>query len=306
MNWFRQLFQRREIYNDLREEIRQHLEERVKERMADGMSQAEAEHAARREFGNVTQIEQSGREVWQWPRLESALTDGKIALRQLEKRPASPWSPCSSFRSPSEPAPLPSALWIPCSCAPTPFGTQVNWLCGERRSRRSASDFPQLPDNYRHYLYLKARSGTIADAAILQNASFAVEAGNDHPQMVKGLRVSPNFFSVLGVSPVVGRTFLPQEAQEGDQDKILITYRAWQRFFEGDPGAIGHTLRIQGRPAIIVGVLPKEFEFPNVNEMPGGVTPGDVSPYEIFQPFVPTKRKRLPMVRTGVRWSLRG
>src|ERR1700691_3532913 len=87
MNWFRQLFQRGEIYDDLREEIRQHLEERVKERIAGGMRQAEAEEAAKREFGNVTRIEQSGREVWQWPRLESALTDGKIALRQLKKAP---------------------------------------------------------------------------------------------------------------------------------------------------------------------------------------------------------------------------
>ena len=87
MNWFRQLFQRREIYSDLREEIQQHLDQRVKERMADGMSQAEAEQVARREFGNVTRLEQSGREVWQSPRLESALTDGKIALRQLRKAP---------------------------------------------------------------------------------------------------------------------------------------------------------------------------------------------------------------------------
>jgi predicted permease len=151
--------------------------------------------------------------------------------------------------------------------------------------------FPSLPDNYRHYLYLKAHSDTVADAAILQNTSFAVEVGNGHPHMVKGLRVSPNFFSVLGVSPIVGRTFLPQEAQQGGQDKILITYRAWQTFFSGDPGAIGHTVRIQGRPTTIVGVLPKEFEFPHVNEMPGGATPGDASPYEIFQPLVPTEEE---------------
>jgi putative ABC transport system permease protein len=87
MNWFRQLLQRGKIYNDLREEIEQHLEEKVKQRMAGGMSQADAEHAARSEFGNVTLIEQSGREVWQWPRLENALTDGRIAIRRLRKAP---------------------------------------------------------------------------------------------------------------------------------------------------------------------------------------------------------------------------
>ncbi len=291
MNWFRQLFQRRKMYNDLREEIEQHLEERVKERMAGGMSQAEAEHAARREFGNVTRIEQSGREVWQWPGLESALTDGKIALRQLRKAPGFTLLALLILSFAIGASTATFSIVDSVLLRPFAFRDPGQLLVWRETIQEISKRFPSLPDNYRHYLYLKARSATIADAAILQNASFAVEAGNGHPQMVRGLRVSPNFFSVLGVSPVVGRTFLPQEAQEGGQDSILITYSAWQRFFDGDPGAIGHTLRVQGRPAIIVGVLPKEFEFPHVNEMPGGVPPGDVSPYEIFQPFVPTEEE---------------
>jgi predicted permease len=291
MNWFRQLFQRRAIYNDLREEIRQHLEQRVKERMADGMSQAEAEHAARREFGNITGIEQSGREVWQWPRLESALTDGKIALRQLRKAPGFTLVALLILSFAIGASTATFSIVDSVLLRPYAFRDSGQLVVWRETIQEISKRFPSLPDNYRHYLYLKARSGTIADAAILQNASFAVEAGNGHPQMVKGLRVSPNFFSVLGVSPVVGRTFLPQEAREGDRDKIVITYRAWQTFFASDPSAIGHTLRIQGRPAIVVGVLPKEFEFPNVNEMPGGATPGDVLPYEIFQPLVPTEEE---------------
>jgi predicted permease len=291
MNWFRQLLQRREIYNDLSEEIQQHLEQRVKERMADGMSQEEAEHAARREFGNVTRIEQSGREVWQWPRLESALTDGKIALRQLKKAPGFTLVSLLILSFAIGASTATFSIVDSVLLRPYAFRDSGRLVVWRETIQELSKRFPSLPDNYRHYLYLRAHSGTIADASILQNASFAVEAGNDHPQMVKGLRVSPNFFSVLGVSPIVGRTFLPQEMQEGDRDEIVITYRAWQTFFEGDPGAIGHTLRIQGRPAIIVGVLPKEFEFPNVNEMPGGATPGDVLPYEIFQPLVPTEEE---------------
>ena len=291
MNWFRQLFQRDEIYNDLREEIKQHLEEKVKERMAGGMSRAEAEHAARREFGNVTGIEQSGREVWQWPRLESALTDGKIALRQLRKAPGFTLVALLILSFAIGASTATFSIVDSVLLRPYAFRDSGQLLVWRETIQEISKRFPTAPDNYRHYLYLKARSGTIADAAILQNASFAVEAGNGHPQMVKGLRVSPNFFSVLGVSPVVGRTFLPQEAQEIGRDRILITYSAWQRFFDGDPGAIGHTLRVQGSPAIIVGVMPKDFEFPLVNEMPGGVTPGDASPYDIFQPFIPTEEE---------------
>jgi predicted permease len=291
MNWFRQLFERGKIYDDLREEIQQHLEERVKERMAGGQSQAEAEYAARREFGNVTRIEQSGREVWQWPRLESALTDAKIALRQLRKAPGFTLVTLLILSFAIGASTATFSIVDSVLLRPYAFRDSGQLLVWRETIQEISKRFPSLPDNYRHYLYLKAHSTTIADAVILQNASFAVAAGTDHPHMVKGLRVSPNFFSVLGVSPIVGRTFLPQEAQEGGQDKILITYRAWQTFFNGDPGVIGHTVRIQGKPTIIVGVLPKEFEFPHVNEMPGGVTPGDASPYEIFQPFVPTEEE---------------
>jgi len=72
-----------------------------------------------------------------------------------------------------------------------------------------------LPDNYRHYLNLKSRATTIQDAAIVQTAGFSVSAGVDHPQMTEGLAVSPNFFSVLGVTPLMGRAFMPEEAQSG-------------------------------------------------------------------------------------------
>ena len=226
--------------------------------------------------------------MWQWPRLESAFTDGKIALRQLRRAPGFTLVALLILSIAIGASTATFSIVDSVLLRPYAFRDPGQLLVWRETIQEISKRFPSAPDNYRHYLYLKARSATIADAAILQNASFAVEAGNDHPQMVRGLRVSPNFFSVLGVSPVAGRTFLPQEAQEGGQDKILIAYSAWRRFFAGDPGAIGHTLRVEGRPVIVVGVLPKEFEFPHVNEMPGGVPPGDVSPYEIFQPFVPT------------------
>jgi predicted permease len=291
MNWFRQLFQRGKIYNDLREEIEQHLEEKVKLRMAGGMSEAEAEHAARRQFGNATLIEQSGREVWQWPRLENALTDGRIAIRRLRKAPGFTLVALLILSLAIGASTATFSIVESVLLRPYAFRDSGQLVVWRETIQEISKRFPSGPDNYRHYLYLQERSRTIADAAILQNTSFAVAAVNGHPQMVKGLRVSPNFFSLVGVSPALGRTFLPREAQEGGRDTILITFSVWQRFFAGDPGAIGHTLRVQGRPAVVVGVLPKEFEFPHVNEMPGGVTPGDANPYEIFQPFIPTEEE---------------
>jgi putative ABC transport system permease protein len=66
MMWLKQIFSRRRLYGDLSEEIREHLEEKIEELVAGGMSREEAAHAARREFGNVTLVEQDSRTVWRW------------------------------------------------------------------------------------------------------------------------------------------------------------------------------------------------------------------------------------------------
>jgi len=145
---------------------------------------------------------------------------------------------------------------------------------------------PTLPDNPKHYLNLKTQSKTLQDAAIFQPHSFSVGAENDHPQIINGLVISPNFFSVLGVQPVLGRAFTPEEALNGRDGEIILTWEAWQRYFHGDPGAIGHSLRIGGEPNTVVGVLPRGFSFPSVNIMPVATLTGTIRPLEIFQPLV--------------------
>src|ERR1700723_3999880 len=87
MNWLRQLIERRQIYRDLNEEIDQHLAEKVEALVVDGMSREKAEVTARRAFGNVTQMNERGRQAWMWPRIESALADVKFALRKLRRSP---------------------------------------------------------------------------------------------------------------------------------------------------------------------------------------------------------------------------
>src|SRR5580700_3531977 len=87
MNWIKQLRSRRRLYSDFSQEIREHLEEKIDELVASGMSRKEATQAARRDFGNATLIEERGREVWQWPSVESFIADVRYALRMLRKNP---------------------------------------------------------------------------------------------------------------------------------------------------------------------------------------------------------------------------
>ena len=87
MNWIKQLISRRRMYGDMSEEIRAHLEEKVEELVADGMPRKDAEAAARREFGNVTLMEEDGRDVWRWVWVENLLMDVRYGLRMLGRNP---------------------------------------------------------------------------------------------------------------------------------------------------------------------------------------------------------------------------
>jgi len=155
-----------------------------------------------------------------------------------------------------------------------------------RETARELNSEPS-PDNYKHYLNWKANSKTLANAAIFRNDTFSVSSGTDHPEIVGGLNISPEFFSVLGVQPTLGRNFLPAEAVDGHDNVVILAWSAWQRYFAGDPGVIGRTLIIGGTPETVVGVLPRGFSFPHMNEMATAVSQREVNPYEVFQPLVP-------------------
>jgi predicted permease len=272
---------------DLERELGSDLELEEEEQRENGLSAEEARYAARRVFGNATLIKEQTRETWGWAPFERLLQDIRYAFRQLGRSPGFTLTVV-----------LILALGIGASTAvfsildsvllrPYAFRDPGQIVIWREVVQEAAKEYPSVPDNYRHFLYLRSHANTIQEAALLQNASFAVTAGGDHPHIEKGLNVSPNFFSVLGVTPVLGRTFLPEEAEPGRNGVVLIAWTAWQDLFHGDTGVVGRTVSIRGQPTTIIGVLPHNFEFPVINEMRGGARPDQTSPYEVFQPFVP-------------------
>src|SRR6202171_5129116 len=87
MNWFKQLFSRRRLYNDLSEEIQEHIKEKIEELVASASARKDAAAATRREFGNLTLVHEDSREVWRWPSIENFLADIRYGLRMLRKNP---------------------------------------------------------------------------------------------------------------------------------------------------------------------------------------------------------------------------
>lgn len=139
-------------------------------------------------------------------------------------------------------------------------------------------------DNEKHFLLWQERSRTFSGMAIFQNGEFSISEGTDHPELVSGIEVQPNFLDVLGVHPMLGRNFLPAEGTEGHQHEVILSWGAWQRYFHGDSRAIGQTLRDGGKAETVVGVLPESFSFPRVVAFPTGPQ-NAMEDFEILRPL---------------------
>jgi putative ABC transport system permease protein len=96
-------------------------------------------------------------------------------------------------------------------------------------------------------------------ASSFRPASLTVQ---QEPQRVQELEVSANYFAVLGVQPVLGRTFLAGEDQRGHGPLVVLSHELWEQSYGSDPGVIGKPVSLDGAPATVIGVMPADFELP--------------------------------------------
>ena len=252
------MFRRKRKSSDFTAEIAAHLEhetERLKER---GLSEVEARATARRAFGNVTRAQErfyeSGRWLW-WDHLTQDL---RFGLRTLVKSP--------SFTAV---AVLTLALGIG---ANTTIFSYVNALLLRPPTVVAAPEklralWNRLPDgqylqfSYPDYVYYRDHSqvfsGLVAYSSDPERVSWKTggETG-----LIMGQLVSGNFFSVLGVKPILGRAFLPEEDQVPLRNPVVVlNHKFWQQHLGSDLRVIGRTLIFNGNSFSVVGVAPARF-----------------------------------------------
>jgi hypothetical protein len=127
---------------------------------------------------------------------------------------------------------------------------------------RTEDDGEQL-DNHSgaNYLDIKSQSRSFAGLAGHRNLRYTVITGGT-PQLVQAASVTSDFFDVLGVNPVVGRTLSPAIDMPGSQQVVVLSYGIWLSHFGGDAAILGKTLQANDQSYSIVGVMPPGFQFP--------------------------------------------
>ncbi len=126
-----------------------------------------------------------------------------------------------------------------------------------------AGNIPSSQD----YLDFRASQRSFALLSAYLNGSTINVSYHGNPQRYTGAYVSEDFFKIVEVSPIMGRTFTAEDNKPGAPKVALLGYKIWQRDFNGDPSIVGQAVRINGKSATIVGVMPAHFEFPNKEEL---------------------------------------
>ncbi len=237
--------------HDMEQEFASHLELEAEEQRAKGLSVEEARFAAQRAFGNTTLMKEQTREAWGWLTLEIALKDIRYGIRGL-------------FRSPIFTFVAVLSLALGVGATTSIFGTfEAVFL--NAVSARNVGQLEHIEPgdsnvSYRCFQYLSsANIPTIEGLVAYFESGLSLRSGTEM-ERITGDIVSPNFFTVLGVTPAMGGAFSEDEQQSGRQPHVaIVSHGFWQRKFDARPNVLGKVIELNRVAFTIVGVLPKNY-----------------------------------------------
>jgi predicted permease len=254
------------------EEMHFHIESMAQDLAGSGMSEQEARAAAHRKFGDMTRKSEEARATWiaQW--MSDAAQDLKYAFRGMRRDAG-----FTTFVI------LIAGLGIGASSTifsvvntlllrPLPFHEpdRLVWIANQEWSTQVGI-----------YQDLRERNKSFSDLAgfAFYGVGDSELTGTGEPERLTSVPVTQNFFTLLGVQPMFGRSFTVEECQGKFRTPpaALLSHGFWQRRFASDPGVVGRKLTLNNKPVIVVGVLPASFDFTSV------FAPG--TPVDLFIPW---------------------
>jgi predicted permease len=259
------MFRRRALDGETEEELRAHLDMAAEEHRRRGMSGDEATQKALRDFGGVTQVRERVREregvLW----VESLRRDVLYALRQMGRSPGF-----------AAVVVLTLALGIGATTAiftlvystlmralPFPEANRIVAIHDVRTTGQSTGGLMSMA----RFWDVKARNRSFESMAFFYFDEGTVIAGTKAPVSLHKARTNAGFWDVMGVRPLLGRTYDARDDRPHMPETVVLSYAAWQKLFGGDPGVINQQISLDQNAVIVVGVMPQGFEVPSGVEL---------------------------------------
>jgi putative ABC transport system permease protein len=256
---FRSLFHKARLDRELDAELRAYLDLLTEEKIKAGISPVQARRQARIELGGMEQVKMKVREVRFGTTLETVWQDVRYGLRMLVKNPGF-----------TAVAVLTLALGIGANTAifsvvnavllrPFPYQDPDRLvIVWETQLQRGLPFMFASPPTYADW---REQNRVFEEVAAFTDRPFFLE-GEDETVQVHGAEVSASLFPLLGVQPLLGRTFSSEEVTPGGSRAVVLGQSLWERRFGGDPGIIGRVVTINEEGRTVIGVMPAAFQFP--------------------------------------------
>ncbi len=275
----RALFLKRSLDRDFNEELQSHLAMLIDENLRRGLSPPEARRQALLRLGGPSQIEEANREQRGLPQIDTLLQDLRYGLRTLAANRAFTVVAVATLALGIGANTMIFSVVNAVFLKPPPYRDPdrlVNvWQTWARHpGERSIISAP-------NFLDWRSQNHVFESMAMFDSAGRGYNlSGEKEPERVYGLRVTASLFPLLGIPPFLGRTFLPEEEIRGRDRVVVLAYGLWLRRYGADRSLVGKTIRVDGEPRTVVGVMPPQFEFDFFSErnelwVPVGLDSGD-------------------------------
>ena len=255
----RRFFRRGRLDAERAREMQAHLDHLVDDLIARGYPRDRALREARRRFGNPTAIREEIYQMNSVPIFEPFVRDLRYAFRMLRKTPGFTIAAVVTL-----------ALGIGANAAvfsavnallfeplPFPHPDRLAIVGRHYRSAKSGEDH-EIGSTGRMWFAVRDHA-TKVDAAVFGGTAGVNLVSAENVAYVQQQRVSAGYFRVLGIPPMIGREFSPEEDRPGGQPVVILSYDLWRRLFNGDPGAVGKPVTLRGETYAVIGVLPSDF-----------------------------------------------
>ncbi|MCI0352748.1 MAG: ABC transporter permease, partial [Acidobacteriales bacterium] len=260
----RALLRRSEMERELDEELRRHIEHQTEQNIRLGMSLEEARHAAHKAFGGMEQAKEQSRDARGVRWIEDLWQDLQYGARTLMKNPGFTLIVALTL-----------ALGIGANTAifSVVYGVLLKPLPYRDPDRivTVKLSFPERGIELLRggdYLDWQEQSQRFAQLAGYFIESANLTGGGEAERLILG-RVSAGFFPLLGIEPLLGRNFHPEEDRAGAQPVVLLSQGLWRRRFGSDPDIIGKTVTLDGAGFLVVGVMTSGIRFPGEEKFSG-------------------------------------
>jgi len=258
-HFVRNLFRRDRVERDLSDEIDGYVDLLIEEKVAQGMSRDDARRAARLEIGRVEQVKDYVRDVRVGAWLDAIRQDVRFGVRTLIRGPGFATVAVLTLGVGIGATTAIFSLIDSVLLKPLPFHDPDRLtMVWEVRPRFNQPRIEVAPLNYVDW----QRQVQAFESLAAYVNGFVNLTGAGTPERLVSAQVTPNLFPTLGVDPLVGRWFVTPEGSPGQTAVAILSYRLWQRRFGADRGIIGQTIRLDGQPHLVVGVMPRGFQFP--------------------------------------------